>query len=108
MTIMEPIAEATEERWKRATTQFNALRGQAINHFARAEAAVSETLIALRTAGEAVKLQRLVGQRFDALRKTLDGCDTYGNIGAHARERIAAFESCPSTGRSSATPRCEC
>jgi len=73
--------------WPRALAAANAWRGRCLDIFARSEAAVSETLLALANVSErgiVVKLPHLVGQRFEEL------ANLTGPAGAFALEGKAS------------------
>ena len=79
MTAHSPIrATGDDDAWATATAAANAWRGEAIQLFAKAELAVTETLRALGEQpgkGAKVRLRRLVGQRFEDLATTLVDLD---------------------------------
>ena len=80
MTAHSPIlAQGDHDAWAAATDAANAWRGEAIQLFAKAELAVSETLRALGEQpgkGAKVRLRRLVGQRFEDLATALSDLDS--------------------------------
>ena len=70
--------------WERAIAAVNAWRGNALQYFAQAEAAVSETLLAMAAVpekGSAVRLRRLVGHRFEDLRAAVAGDGPFAAVG---------------------------
>jgi hypothetical protein len=77
-----------------ATRAVNAWRGNALQCFAQAEAAVSETLLGLASHSGAemkVGLRRLVGQRFGDLADVIDAEGPFAKEGAKAAAALAAF-----------------
>lgn len=84
----------TGAAWDEAISSVNAWRGQAIQCFAQAEVAVSETLLALARhegPGALVRLRRLVGQRFQDLHDTLAPEGPFSAEGTAASAALAAF-----------------
>lgn len=80
--------------WEAAVDRVNAWRGQALQHFAVAEAAASETLLlmaSLPRGGANVRLRRLVGQRFEDLAIAIGADGPFAKEGSRAREELAAF-----------------
>ena len=95
MNAITPITSAFDETaWTDALGAVNTWRGQAIYCFAKAEFAVSETLLALAslpTGGTSVRLRPLVGQRFEDLRAAVDAGGPFGGEGAKAAAALADF-----------------
>jgi hypothetical protein len=89
---------AEEHPWPRIISEVNAWRGACLQAFARAEAAVSETLLFLSGVGErgtTVQLRHLVGQRLEDLAQALgtEGAfKTEGNAAPEALENFRKFE----------------
>lgn len=77
------------DSWPEAIAKANAWRGRCINSFARAETAVSETLLILDD-GSGVGLQHLIGQRFEAIEKALLSGE-YGSEHPKLPKVLAAF-----------------
>lgn len=77
MTVQTQISASDDSSlWENAKAAANAWRGHAIQIFAQAELAVSETLEALAAVpdrGANVRLRRLVGQRFQDLEDAFSG-----------------------------------
>lgn len=76
MTVQTQISASDNSVWEEATSDANAWRGHAIQIFAEAELAVSETLETLAAAtdrGADVRLRHLLGQRFQDLEDALAG-----------------------------------
>lgn len=72
----------------------NAWRGQALQHFAVAEGAVSETLLLMASLPPAVakvRLRRLVGQRFEDLRLAIGADGPCAGEGSKALVALEAF-----------------
>ena len=91
-TSTEPAMDA--DTWNAAIASANTWRGQAIQCFAQAEAAVSETLLALITIqpqGSNIKLRRLVGQRFEDLQMALSSEGVFAVEGRHAHGALVDF-----------------
>lgn len=95
MTIQTPISAIDDDQlWEAPTCAANAWRGQAIQIFAQAELAVSDTLEALAAVpvrGADVRLRRLVGQRFEDLGSALSGA--FAAEGVKAAAALAQFRS---------------
>ena len=94
-TSTEPAMDA--DTWNAAIASANTWRGQAIQCFAQAEAAVSETLLALITIqpqGSNIKLRRLVGQRFEDLQMALS---SEGVFAVDSELRIISMNEAAST-----------
>lgn len=94
-TQTPPCSAIDPAAWQVAVTEVNAWRGQAIQHFAVAEAAVSETLVSMAAALPpmgSVRLRRLVGQRFEDLRLAVDADGPYASEGVKAVAALAAFD----------------
>lgn len=93
MTAHTPIvAPATDDCWEALTGAANQWRGAAIQLFAQAELAVSETLERLSSTperGKDVALRRLVGHRFADLAEALGG--PFAAEGAKASEALTQF-----------------
>jgi hypothetical protein len=93
MTIQTRIsATELDQLWETAAFSANAWRGQAIQIFAQAEVAVSDTLEALAAVpgrGGEVRLRRLVGQRFEDLAYAL--CGAFAQEGVKAGAALAQF-----------------
>jgi len=78
--------------WNRAIHDVNAWRGACLQHFSAAEAAVTETLLLLKTVpsrGEAVRLRHLIGQRFDDLSKLIAEEGVFALEGKAAAKALA-------------------
>jgi hypothetical protein len=75
MTMHAPINRTSEdELWAEAYRAINEWRGTCMYHFARAECAVTETLVALRDVadrGQSVPLKEVMGHRFQDLAQLL-------------------------------------
>ena len=81
--------------WERATEAVNAWRGGALHCLAQAELAVSETLLAMSAVpekGSAVRLRRLVGQRFEDLRSAIASDGPFASEGVKAVAALTGFE----------------
>ncbi|MCD2323199.1 hypothetical protein LQ953_04105 [Sphingomonas sp. IC-56] len=84
-------AALPSEAFDAATAQFHAWRGKNLDIFSRTEAAVTETLLALRSVGrrgEVVKMPHLVGQRYAALDAAIG---PIGPFAAEGKKAIAAL-----------------
>ncbi|THD38190.1 MAG: hypothetical protein E7773_00050 [Sphingomonas sp.] len=91
MTIQMPIAAATDP-WPATQAAVNAWRGQCLAHLARAETAVSETLVMLAQNREvAIKLPHLIGQRCDELAKAIAPDGPFHAQGGDVREALDAY-----------------
>ncbi len=80
--------------WTRVASEVNAWRGACIQSFARAEAAVTETLLVLGRSGQrgtTVRLRHLVGQRLDDLAKAIGPDGAFAAEGAAAHAVLARF-----------------
>lgn len=85
---------ARTKEFERATSEFNQWRGRMIDNFARAEQAVSETLLALVGGGGApqgTKLPHLTGQRFAALAQVMRSLDPAPSHVAPALRALELF-----------------
>lgn len=99
MNAITPIETAIgDDAWEEAIRSVNEWRGHSLHCFAQAEAAVSETLLAMATVadrGAHVKLRRLIGQRFEDLSAAI-GIDgpfvAEGNKAALALARFREHE----------------
>lgn len=95
MNAITPIETANEETaWDEATQSVNEWRGNGLQCFAQAEAAVSETLLALAVVpgrGAGVKLRRLIGQRFEDLNTAITADGPFAAEGGKAAQALAAF-----------------
>ena len=95
MNAITPIAAATDpESWSAANTAAHAWRGRCLDSFARAEAAVSETLVVLAAVpkrGEGVALPLLVGQRFEALAAAVGADGPFTAEGKTVAKALAKF-----------------
>lgn len=81
-----------EDAWDAAASAANSWRGQAIQIFAQAEWAVSETLerlVMYSRSGSNVRLRRLVGQRFEDLDTAL--AEHFAGDAKKASEALAKF-----------------
>ncbi|MBY8823847.1 hypothetical protein [Sphingomonas colocasiae] len=81
------------EPFDAARDKVNALRGRCMDAFARAEEAVTETLLVMAETerGKAIRLQHLVGQRFDELNTALGEGGAFAGEGKAASATLAAF-----------------
>ncbi len=85
--------------WKCATTEVNAWRGGCLQAFARAEAAVTETLLCLSSVagtGACVQLRHTLGQKLEDLAQAIGpggGFEAEGRAAQAVIERFRAFES---------------
>src|SRR5690606_36645858 len=79
--------------WEAAVGEVNSWRGQALQHFAVAETAASETLLLMASlpGGANVRLRRLVGQRFEDLRLAIGSDGPFARQGVKAAEALEAF-----------------
>ncbi len=95
MNAVTPIiTPAADPRWEEAVQWVNAWRGRCVQCFAKAEGAVSETLLALAAVpgrGDAVRLRRLVGQRFEDLSSAIGGAGPFATEGGAAALALEAF-----------------
>src|SRR5688500_507905 len=94
MNAILPCRQATNTAaWDVAVCEVNAWRGQALQHFATAEAATSETLLQMASLprGTHVRLRRLVGQRFEDLRLAIGSDGPFAKEGLKAAEALEAF-----------------
>jgi hypothetical protein len=93
MTIHAPVRSTDQDGlWDNAAVAANAWRGHAIQIFAQAELAVSETLEALAAVpgrGAGVRMRRLVGQRFQDLQDALSG--PFDGEAGKAADALATF-----------------
>ncbi|HEX8238277.1 MAG TPA: hypothetical protein VF574_00880 [Allosphingosinicella sp.] len=92
ITPIEPAFEGTA--WEAAIRSVNEWRGHALNCFAQAETAVSETLLALAAVparGAQVKLRRLIGQRFEDLDLAIGAGGPFAAEGSKAAQALVAF-----------------
>ena len=72
----------------------NGWRGRCLDLFARAEWAVTETLLALAAAdkaGTSIKVPHLTGPRYDALYKAVGPGGPFAGAGVKAAEALASF-----------------
>ncbi len=81
------------EPFDAARDEVNAWRGRCLDAFARAEEAVTETLLVLADTGrgKAIRLQHLVGQRFDELTTALGEGGAFAGVDKAAALALAAF-----------------
>ncbi len=81
------------EPFDAARDEVNAWRGRCLDAFARAEEAVTETLLVLAETerGKAIRLQHLVGQRFDELNTVLGEGGAFAGESKAAANALAAF-----------------
>jgi hypothetical protein len=95
MNAIVPVQQFIDAAaWDEATNAVNAWRGHALHCFAQAEAAVSETLLAMASApqwGPKVRLRRLVGQRFEDLASALETKGPFADERAKAASVLAGF-----------------
>lgn len=95
MNAITPIdAAGAEAGWDKAIRSVNEWRGRSLHCFAQAEAAVSETLLALASApdrGTRVKLRPLVGQRFEDLASAIGANGPFAAEGGKAALSLLAF-----------------
>ncbi|HZF44636.1 MAG TPA: hypothetical protein VEZ48_14640 [Sphingomonadaceae bacterium] len=95
MNAISPIdAPTADRRWFEATNAANAWRGRCLNTFARAEAAVSETLLAMSGVGgrgSGVKLPYLVGQKFETLAAAIGPEGPFASEGQVVANTLAGF-----------------
>ena len=78
--------------WNQAIHDVNAWRGACLQHFSAAEAAVTETLLLLKSMpnrGDTVRLRHLIGQRFDDLSKLLDDGGAFAKEGKAAAKALS-------------------
>jgi hypothetical protein len=92
MNAITPInAVIGETAWEEAIRSVSEWRGHSLHCFAQAEAAVSETLLAMAAVadrGARVKLRRLIGQRFEDLRAAIG---TDGPFAAEGNKAVLAL-----------------
>ena len=89
-----PVALLPAALFVEATKRVNAWRGQCQDSFARAEAAVTDTLVALAAVpirGDLVTLPHLIGQRYEALSSALIVGGPFDDEGAASRATLERF-----------------
>lgn len=95
MDMQVAIPSSTSElRWAQATSEVNAWRGACLQCFARAEAAVTETLLLLSAIGGrggAVQLRHLTGQRLEDIAQAIGPGGPFAAEGGVAHEALASF-----------------
>jgi hypothetical protein len=94
MNAISPCTQAIDgTAWAAAVSEVNAWRGEALQYFAVAETAASETLplMASLPGGANVRLRRLVGQRFEDLRLAIGSNGPFAEVGVKAAEALEAF-----------------
>jgi hypothetical protein len=94
MNAILPCRQAIDAAaWEAAVCEVNTWRGEALQHFAVAETAASETLFQMASLprGANVRLRRLVGQRFEDLRLAIGPDGPFAKEGRKAAEALAAF-----------------
>jgi hypothetical protein len=95
MNALSPVQKSFDAAaFDLATNEVNAWRGQMIQCFSHAEAAVSETLLALAShpiGGVKVRLRRLVGQRFSDLADAIEANGPFAKQGTKAAAALAVF-----------------
>ena len=95
MNAITPIETAIGEvAWEEAIRSVNEWRGHSLHCFAQAEAAVSETLLAMAAVanrGARVKLRRLIGQRFEDLNSAIGAGGPFATEGNKAAQALHAF-----------------
>jgi hypothetical protein len=95
MNAILPVEAASGgDAWERAVRSANAWRGQALQCFAQAETAVSESLLVLAAdpeRGEQVRLRRPIGQRFEDLASAVGAGGPFAAEGSRASQALSAF-----------------
>ena len=95
MNAHTPIEVAIDAPdWDQIYRSVNAWRGRAILCFAHAEAAVSETLVAMARVpdrGAKVRLRHLIGQRLDDLATAIGANGPFCNLGQNAASALVDF-----------------
>lgn len=79
--------------WKVATAAVHSWRGEMVDVMAKAEVAVSKTLVSLNEVAEKPtrKLPHLVGLRFSRLTKLVAEDGAFAGVGRHVRDSLEAF-----------------
>lgn len=80
--------------WEALFREVNAWRGQALQYFAQAELAVSETLLAMKSTAAgatSVRLRPLVGQRFEDLGTAVGPEGAFAAEGEKSRAALSNF-----------------
>lgn len=93
-TSDETIPPLQSIDWNVIFSEVNSWRGACMHHFSMAEAAVTETLLALSAtmpSQAVVRLRHLIGQRFEDLAVAIGPEGPFEEAGKHALPELARF-----------------